>query len=75
MEPEQIISDIAGRIKEYLSNHKQGRFLQYKDPNELQKILRARKLHEWAIKKAVPDVIKGPISKLQKKHRKIFTCI
>ena len=40
MESKQIINDITGRIKEYLSNQKQGRFLQYKDPNELQEILK-----------------------------------
>jgi glutamate/tyrosine decarboxylase-like PLP-dependent enzyme len=45
MESKQIINDITGRIKEHLSNHKQGRFLQYKDPTELGEIL---KLDEYS---------------------------
>jgi len=27
---------------------------------------RVRRLHEWAIEKSLPDVIKGPIEKLRK---------
>ena len=55
MEPEQIINDITGRIKGYLSNHKQGHFLQYKDPNELQEIL---KLDEYKDGAEWPQIFK-----------------
>ncbi|MDA3917200.1 MAG: pyridoxal-dependent decarboxylase [Deltaproteobacteria bacterium] len=40
MEPEQTINNISDLIKAYLSSQKQNSFLQYKDPIELQKILK-----------------------------------
>ena len=48
MESEQIMDKIAGLMKEYLSSQKQNSFLHYKDPAELQKILKLDEYRDGA---------------------------